>query len=175
MMYGRTALLLNIAWLGASSAAIACEVIEKSADKPWLESHKPVLAEAAALSTAFGMRHHPLLNEQRMHTGVDWSATLGTPVMAVSPGRVLEVGRKGMHGNIVLVEHGAGWRTLYAHLSSFDANVGDCVKSGEVIGKVGKTGLTSGPVLHFEILQYGWSIDPMSVPTQTQAAGPGGR
>lgn len=110
-----------------------------------------------------------------MHTGVDWSASPGTPVMAAGAGRVLEVGRKGMNGNIVLVEHGAGWQTLYAHLSSFDVKVGDCVKFGEVIGKVGSTGLTDGPVLHFEILQFGWPIDPMSIPMKTPSAAPEGR
>jgi murein DD-endopeptidase MepM/ murein hydrolase activator NlpD len=174
IMYGRPSSLLFAMWL-LSAGASACEVIDRGADQPWLESNKPVLAEAAFLSSEFGMRMHPLLNELRMHTGVDWSASPGTPVIAVHAGRIVSVERRGMYGNIVIVDHGAGWQTLYAHLSSFAVKEGDCVKFGEVIGNVGSTGLTSGPALHFETLQYGWPTDPMSVPLKIPSATRGGR
>lgn len=121
----------------------------------------PVAGAGVKVSSPFGMRHHPLLNEMRMHTGVDWAAPVGTPVFALRGGRVSDTGRRGQYGNIVEIDHGASWHTLYAKLSKMNVAPGDCVKAGDVIGEVGTTGLTSGPHLHFELLQYGWPVDPM--------------
>jgi murein DD-endopeptidase MepM/ murein hydrolase activator NlpD len=104
-----------------------------------------------------------------MHTGVDWAAAVGTPIIAAGAGRVAYVGRMGYHGNTVILDHGRNWRTLYAHLSSFDVAEGDCVASGTVIGRVGATGLTSGPALHFEVQQNGWPLDPMAVPVNPKS------
>jgi murein DD-endopeptidase MepM/ murein hydrolase activator NlpD len=106
-----------------------------------------------------------------MHTGVDWIANLGSPVAAAADGLVVEAGRRGTYGNMILLDHGAGWQTLYAHLAGFNVKQGDCVRSGTPIGQVGQSGLTSGPGLHFEILQNGQPINPFSVPTKNDTGG----
>jgi murein DD-endopeptidase MepM/ murein hydrolase activator NlpD len=122
----------------------------------------PVNGNDVYLTASFGMRFHPILEEMLMHTGVDWSAPIGTPVRAVEPGRIVKVGRRGTNGNIVIVDHGAGWQTLYAHLSRFDVEPGDCVQQGTIVGRVGSTGLVAGPAVHLELLQFGWPVDPLS-------------
>jgi murein DD-endopeptidase MepM/ murein hydrolase activator NlpD len=144
----------------AGSAAGACDTLEASASP--LPLDPPVSGEGVRRTTLFGMQFHPLLQKEKMHTGVDWSAPNGTPVVAVKGGTVVAVGRRGEYGNIVIIDHGASWRTLYAHLSKFDVSLGDCVSAGAVIGRVGATGLTNGPVVHFELLQYGWPTDPLA-------------
>jgi murein DD-endopeptidase MepM/ murein hydrolase activator NlpD len=121
----------------------------------------PVSGNEVRLGSSFGMIWHPLLNERRMHTGVDWEAPTGTPIAVVRGGRVDKTGRRGQYGNIVVVDHGAGWRTLYAHLSKTHVESGDCGKAGDVIGEVGSTGLSASPHLHLELLQYGWPVDPL--------------
>jgi murein DD-endopeptidase MepM/ murein hydrolase activator NlpD len=115
------------------------------------------------------MVFHPLLNEKRMHTGLDWAADRGTPIMAAARGQVVEAGRKGTYGNIVLIDHGSGHRTLYGHLLEFSVSPGDCVEFGTIIGKVGSTGLSAGPLLHFEVQENGQPVDPLTVPFREPA------
>jgi murein DD-endopeptidase MepM/ murein hydrolase activator NlpD len=115
------------------------------------------------LTSGFGVRFNPLLNERRLHSGIDWAAPAGTQVIAASVGRVVSATVSDELGNTVLIDHGAGWQTLYGHLASFDVRDGDCVKFGTDIGKVGATGRAYGPVLHFEVRRDGQPIDPMSL------------
>jgi murein DD-endopeptidase MepM/ murein hydrolase activator NlpD len=109
----------------------------------------------------FGMRTHPVLMIKKMHTGTDWGADLGTPVHASAGGEVIKVGREGEYGNLIIIRHGAGVETSYAHLSRIDVKQGDCVAQGAVIGGVGATGLASATQLHFEVRQNGRFLDPL--------------
>jgi murein DD-endopeptidase MepM/ murein hydrolase activator NlpD len=112
------------------------------------------------MSSGFGMRFHPILNFSRLHAGVDFAATTGTPVMASAAGRVLSAGWGGGYGNVVTIDHGRGIATRYAHLSKVLARAGQQVAQGQVVGQVGSTGLSTGPHLHYEVWQNGRPVDP---------------
>lgn len=110
-------------------------------------------------------RMHPVLQRMRAHKGVDYAAQTGTPVKAAGHGRVVSSGRKGGYGKTVVLQHGGTYTTLYAHLSRIHsrARVGKRVKQGEIIGYVGKTGLATGPHLHYEFRVRGVHKDPLRV------------
>ena len=110
-------------------------------------------------------RHHPILNTIRAHKGVDYAAPTGTPVRAVGAGKIVFRGTQNGYGNTLIVQHGAHYSTLYAHLSRFDARfrVGDSVEQGDIIGYVGQTGLATGPHLHFEFRIDDVHHDPLTV------------
>ncbi len=80
---------------------------------------KPVRADDPRLTSGFGLRFHPLLNEKRMHTGVDWASTPGTPVLAAGNGTIEEAGRKGQYGNYIRIRHANGYQTAYGHMARF--------------------------------------------------------
>lgn len=126
---------------------------------------RPVRGEDVRITSGFGYRFHPLLNERRMHTGVDWACASGTPVLAAGSGVIEEVGRKGQYGNYVRIRHANGYQTAYGHMLRFaeGAHKGVKVRQGQVIGYVGSTGLSSGPHVHFEVLVNGRFVDPMSI------------
>ena len=124
----------------------------------------PIMGEALSTS-GFGWRLHPLLGIWRMHAGEDLAAPEGTPVVAALSGRVVSSGLAGGYGLAVEVEHQRPLRrTLYGHLSELYVKTGDRVRQGEVLGRVGSTGLSTGPHLHFELRQPadgGWvAMDP---------------
>lgn len=127
----------------------------------------------AGLSSGFGMRFHPLLHRTRMHSGVDYGARTGTPIMSTAPGRVIFAGRQGGYGNQVQVRHNNGIVTTYSHMSKFAARTGQTVAAGQVIGYVGSTGLSTGPHLHYEVHVAGRAVNPRSakLPIQEQLAG----
>ena len=110
-------------------------------------------------------RRHPILNTIRAHRGIDYAASIGTPVMATSDGVIIHRGPKGSFGNTVEIRHSNGWVTRYAHLNGFngDVNLGTRVRQSDVIGYVGMTGLATGPHLHYEMLQNGRHQDPLAV------------
>jgi len=110
-------------------------------------------------------RWHPILKKWRSHKGVDYAAPTGTPVKATGDGRVVFRGTKNGYGKTVILEHAGKYTTLYAHLSGFSkrAQTGNRVKQGQVIGYVGKTGLASGPHLHYEFRVQGQHRDPLRV------------
>lgn len=126
---------------------------------------RPVRGEDVRLTSGFGFRFHPLLNEKRMHTGVDWATSPGTPILASGNGTIEEAGRKGQYGNYVRIRHANGYQTAYGHMSRFapGAAPGVKVRQGQIIGYVGSTGLSSGPHLHFEVLVNNQFVDPMSI------------
>ncbi|MGE0856892.1 MAG: M23 family metallopeptidase, partial [Hyphomicrobiaceae bacterium] len=136
---------------------------------------RPVRGGDVRLTSGFGFRFHPLLNERKMHTGVDWSAPSGTPILAAGNGMIEQAGRKGQYGNYVRIRHANGYQTAYAHMSRIGAGVqeGIKVRQGQVIGYVGSTGLSSGPHLHFEVLVNSQFVNPMSiqVPRERQLDG----
>jgi len=122
---------------------------------------KPVTS--ARLSSGFGMRFHPILGYSRMHAGVDFAASTGTPIYAVTDGRVSYAGRNGGHGKFVKLSHSGGLATGYAHMSRIAVSAGQRVRRGQVIGYVGSTGLSTGPHLHYEVYRNGKTVNPMSV------------
>ncbi|MEX2256829.1 MAG: peptidoglycan DD-metalloendopeptidase family protein [Acidimicrobiia bacterium] len=118
---------------------------------------RPVPGE---IGSPFGPRFHPVLHYTRMHTGADMRAGSGTPIHACRSGEVVIAGSQGGYGNAVVVNHGGGMATLYAHQSQIAASVGQQVAAGDVIGYVGSTGMSTGPHLHFEVRLSGNPVDP---------------
>lgn len=119
----------------------------------------------AKISSHFDLhRKHPILNTIRAHKGVDYSAAIGTPVKTTGDGKIVFRGEKNGYGNVVEIEHGQKYSTLYAHLSAFKSGhkVGSTIKQGDVIGYVGKTGLATGPHLHYEFRIAGEHVNPVT-------------
>jgi murein DD-endopeptidase MepM/ murein hydrolase activator NlpD len=123
------------------------------------------------LTSGFGTRLHPILQTRRAHTGVDYAAPTGTPVISVGDGIVTASSYQGAYGNMVVVQHNARQSTVYAHLSRMQVKRGQSIKQGDVIGAVGTTGLSTGPHLHFEFRIGGRHVDPLTL-AQQGAAGP---
>jgi len=122
--------------------------------------------EFARVSSKFNLkRKHPVLNRIRAHKGVDYAAPTGTAIHATADGKVTFRGNKGGYGRTVVLQHGSKYTTLYAHLSNFRKGVtsGKTVKQGDVIGYVGKTGLATGPHLHYEFRVNGVHRNPLTV------------
>jgi murein DD-endopeptidase MepM/ murein hydrolase activator NlpD len=116
-------------------------------------------------TSGFGDRRHPLLRYMRMHTGVDWAAPSGTPILAAGDGTVEQVGRQGGYGNYVRIRHANGFSTAYGHMLRFAPGVepGVTVKQGQIIGFVGSTGMSTGPHCHFEVLVNNSFVNPMTI------------
>jgi murein DD-endopeptidase MepM/ murein hydrolase activator NlpD len=112
------------------------------------------------LTSPFGVRVDPFLGTPEMHTGMDFGAPAGTPVHATAAGKVTIASRDGGYGNMVEINHGEGLATRYAHLSELDVAVGQKVRVGQVIGRVGSTGRSTGPHLHYETRVNGQPINP---------------
>ena len=121
----------------------------------------------ARLSSRFGRRKHPILGYRKSHTGVDFAAPRGTPIMAAGTGTIKRAGRYGGYGNYVQIRHTDGYSTAYAHMSKFARGTkrGRRVTQGQVIGYVGTTGLSTGPHLHYEVHKNGKKINPMRLST----------
>jgi murein DD-endopeptidase MepM/ murein hydrolase activator NlpD len=116
-------------------------------------------------STFTTSRYHPVLHKIRSHKGVDYAAKRGTPVLAAGDGKVTFKGKKGGYGNVVMIQHGAKYTTVYAHLNNFNkkTRVGGKVKQGQTIAYVGSTGLATGPHLHYEFRVDGVHRNPLTV------------
>lgn len=134
------------------------------------EQRRGLLAPVpGAMTSGFGMRRHPILGYRRLHAGLDFRARHGTPIVAVSDGRVSAAGRAGGCGIAVRVDHGSGLSTRYCHMSRMAVGTGQSVRRGQVIGYVGSTGLSTGPHLHYEMYRGGRAINPASVAFVTRA------
>ena len=116
---------------------------------------------AGRLISGFGNRRHPIFGGIRFHSGVDIAAPSGTPIVAADGGEVLQASYSGGYGYSILIYHGGGFATFYAHMSSFAVGQGQMVKRGQVIGYVGTTGWTTGPHLHFEVRINGVAQNPL--------------
>lgn len=116
------------------------------------------------ITSPYGMRKHPILRKYKMHTGIDIGAASGNSIVAANSGTVImsQYDRSGGYGNMVVIDHGGGISTLYAHASKLLVKVGDEVKAGQVIAKIGSTGLSTGPHLHFEVRVNGVTKNPLS-------------
>ncbi|HWU50298.1 MAG TPA: M23 family metallopeptidase [Asticcacaulis sp.] len=116
----------------------------------------------ARISSTFGMRMHPILGFTKMHTGIDFAAPIGTPIMAAGDGVVEDAKWWGGYGRWVRLRHNGEWETGYGHMSAIAVKPGQHVTQGQIIGYVGSTGRSTGPHLHFEVWQNGHPIDPKS-------------
>src|SRR5208283_517607 len=117
------------------------------------------------ITSPFGMRFHPILHFTRMHTGVDWGAPIGTPILAAGNGVVIKAAWDSGYGRRVEIQHANGYVTTYNHLSGFGRGVteGAHVTQGQVIGYLGQSGLATGPHLHYEVIINGNFVDPMAI------------
>ena len=115
----------------------------------------------ARLSSSYGKRKHPILGYTKMHLGTDFAAPKGTPIMASGDGKVMKAGWCGGGGNCVKIKHNSTYQTVYAHMSKFGRGIkrGVRVKQGQIIGYVGSTGLSTGPHLHYEVIENGKKIN----------------
>lgn len=115
--------------------------------------------------SGFGMRRHPILGYYKMHTGVDWAAPIGTPILAAGNGTVIKAQWDSGYGRRVEIQHANGYITTYNHMSGFARGIteGVRVKQGQVVGFLGSTGLSTGPHLHYEVMVNGHFVDPMRV------------
>lgn len=114
------------------------------------------------ITSGFGYRIHPIKKVRRMHTGIDISASSGTPIGAAGGGEVVYSGWRGGYGNCVMIDHGKGKSTLYAHMSRINVSVGKVVARNATIGWVGSTGLSTGPHLHYEVRINGKPVNPLN-------------
>ena len=128
--------------------------------------------DGARLSSRFGMRRHPILGYTRMHRGLDFAAPIGTPIYAAGDGSISKIGRYGNNGKMIKIRHKNGYETAYAHMNGFARGLkkGARVKQGQIIGFVGRTGLATGPHLHYEVLHYKKPVNPreLNVPAQAK-------
>ena len=133
----------------------------KSATKALMKT--PI--NGARLSSAYGMRKHPILGYNKKHMGVDFAAPTGTPIMAAGTGHIEYVGNNGGAGKYIRIKHLNGYKTSYSHLSSYASGMQKNVrvKQGQTIGYVGSTGLSTGPHLHYEVIFNGEKINPMKM------------
>ena len=115
------------------------------------------------MASGYGYRIHPIYKTRKMHSGMDFSAKSGTPIYATGDGKVSKVrrSRRG-YGNHVIIDHGFGYKTLYAHMKKYAVKRGQKVKRGEVIGYVGSTGTSVAPHLHYEVHKDGRKINPVN-------------
>ncbi|MDX9907331.1 MAG: M23 family metallopeptidase [Bacteroidales bacterium] len=115
------------------------------------------------LSYYFGWRTDPFYKVQKFHEGVDFSAPPGTDIYATGDGKVLQADRsKTGYGNQIVIDHGFGYKTMYAHLQSFKVRAGETVKRGQVIGTLGSTGKSTSPHLHYEVWKNSTPVDPIN-------------
>jgi murein DD-endopeptidase MepM/ murein hydrolase activator NlpD len=114
------------------------------------------------ISSRYGTRIHPITGRRRFHSGLDIAAAYGSAVYAYTVGKVVQAGWNGGYGKCILIDHGNGLKTRYAHLSNINVRVGQKVETGMKIGAVGSTGSSTGPHLHFEVIQWGWTKNPLN-------------
>lgn len=121
--------------------------------------------DGARINSGFGNRKHPIMGYTKMHKGVDFGAPKGTPIMAAGDGVVERCNKYGGYGNYICIRHNGSTKTAYAHLSRYAKGItaGSKVRQGQVIGYVGMTGNTTGPHLHFELIQNGKHVNPQKV------------
>jgi murein DD-endopeptidase MepM/ murein hydrolase activator NlpD len=115
----------------------------------------------APVTSTFGMRYHPILHRVRMHTGIDFGASYGTPIHAAATGEVIFASYMNGYGHVVIIDHGGGYSTVYGHASRVYVSRGQHVSAGQTIAAVGASGLATGPHLHFEVRVNGHPVNPL--------------
>jgi murein DD-endopeptidase MepM/ murein hydrolase activator NlpD len=146
----------------ADSGRITALLKKSSAAAP-TKAGKGVLSwpVAGPVTSGFGYRIHPIFHVRKLHTGVDFDCEMGDSIKAAAAGTVIFTGWRGGYGKCTIIDHGGGIATLYAHQSTISVTAGQVVARGAVIGKVGSTGYSTGPHLHFEVRVNGSPVDPM--------------
>jgi murein DD-endopeptidase MepM/ murein hydrolase activator NlpD len=122
----------------------------------------PIRNGANKIVSGFGRRFHPLLKTLHFHTGIDITSPRGTPIYASGDGVVVEIKGMSGYGNVVVINHGFGYQTLYAHMSKKAVKPGQKVTRGQCIGYVGSTGMSTAPHLHYEVIKNGTKINPIN-------------
>jgi len=117
--------------------------------------------ELTRMASGYGMRMHPILKIRKMHEGMDFTAKPGTPIYATGNGRVTRSERSSSFGNVVYIDHGYGYKTVYAHMKKIATRKGKKVKRGDIIGYVGNTGRSVSPHLHYEVIKDGRHVNPI--------------
>jgi murein DD-endopeptidase MepM/ murein hydrolase activator NlpD len=143
------------------------QVEELVKDKATMLAHTPAIQPVhnrnlTRIASGFGYRIDPIYKTPKMHQGLDFTAPQGTPIYATANGRVSFSGNRGNGFGIhVIIDHGYGYQTIYAHMVRAKAGIGQSVKRGEVIGWVGNTGKSTGPHCHYEVVKFNQKIDPV--------------
>lgn len=132
--------------------------VSKPAD-PLLYMSKPVPGK---IISSFGWQVHPVSKQEMLHEGIDIEAVLGTNIRAAAAGKVKTVTDSALYGKTLILEHSQDIDTLYGHLGEILVSPGDAISQGQVIGKVGRTGMINGPTLYFEIRDQGKAVDPLT-------------
>ncbi len=159
----------TLAEAGAALAALPFRsfLIRLAAKQDWFErqTRAPrlmLVPVAGELSSSFGYRRDPLRHRRRFHGGIDFAARYGAPVRSAAAGTVVKAGWMSGYGRIVIVDHGDGLETYYAHLARVRVAVGSTLTAGQLLGNVGTSGRSTGPHLHFEARENGVRIDPLA-------------
>ena len=148
--FGRALLRVNLA--RADANALTSTLLKVPLRKP--------IAGDIDESSPFGIRTDPLVHEAAMHTGIDFRGDTGEPIRATAAGTVTVAGWSGGYGKMVEIDHGNGLATRYGHLSQIDVDIGDTVRAGAIVGKLGSTGRSTGPHVHYEVRVKGEAVDP---------------
>ncbi len=138
---------------------VLCERLDVR--RTYLESLPSLWPVHGLLASGFGVRVSPFTDTKVFHHGLDIDAPKGSPIRAAGGGKVVRCGFESRYGNLVVIDHGNGYRTVYAHLSERQVELGDTVRRGDLIGKVGDTGRTTGPHLHYEVQVNGLPVNPV--------------
>ena len=139
----------------------AAELAKANSKRNWVRgSGIMAFPSNGRISSPFGFRIHPKLGYRRMHTGMDFAASYGSPIRAADSGTVIFAGWYGGYGYAVIINHGKGITTLYGHSSKLYVSAGEAVKRGQAIAAIGSTGLSTGPHLHFEVRKNGKPVNP---------------
>jgi murein DD-endopeptidase MepM/ murein hydrolase activator NlpD len=143
------------------------EVVELFKDQDEMLMSIPAIQPVAnkdlkRTASGYGMRIDPIYKTAKFHAGMDFSANTGTPVYATGNGRIKKAGWQSGYGKVIIVDHGYGYETWYAHLNKYNVRVGQKVVRGEVIGEVGNTGKSTGPHLHYEVHLKGKVMNPVN-------------
>jgi murein DD-endopeptidase MepM/ murein hydrolase activator NlpD len=144
------------------------ELIKLAREKEKMLAHIPAIQPIAnkdlrKAAGGYGWRDDPIYHTQRMHWGLDFTCNTGTPVYASGNGKIVSIEKKRWgYGKSVIIDHGYGYKTRYAHLSKFEVKLGQTVNRGEVIGLVGSTGKSTGPHLHYEVIKNGDKLNPIN-------------
>jgi hypothetical protein len=137
------------------------ELVEYLEDQKSLLSSTPSIWPVKGwLTSTFGYRTSPFTGRRELHKGLDIATRSNTPIIAPADGLVVFAGREGGFGNMLIVDHGYGIMTRYAHCSSLEAKLGDKIKRGDIVAKVGSTGRSTGPHLHYEVAVNGVAVNP---------------
>lgn len=154
------AALIRRANLLAASFGEASDSLKNHRER--LAAMPSIMPTVGWLTSAFtSMREHPILHVARPHEGIDVTAPMGAPIQAPADGRVIKTGWQSGYGNIIVIDHGYGLTTKFAHCSKVAAQTGQVVKRSQVIAYVGNTGLATGPHLHYEVHVNGKPVDPL--------------